>query len=296
MIAVPEIVLGAVAGVRGSLAIDNAGVCDARTIAATGCERRHVAAPDETLYDLALQAARRLPAEDLAAVGGVVAATFSDEWRFPSLGVRLAGALGIGADAPVIDLNGACAVFPAAVYSAGRLAHDLGRPVLLVDGDRQSAFVDPGDRSVAPLFSDAAVACLVYPGDPERRSAVAFCHRADDALACPAAGPVAMDGFRVFSFVAGEATRFLAGFLESAGGAERIVGFFPHHANLYLVRQLARRLGLSDRLHLCGGDFINAGSCSMGLALADFRGAGEVLLAGFGAGLCASAAIVTKRA
>lgn len=296
MIAVPEIVIGEVAGVSGSRVIDNVGVCDSRTIAATGCARRHVAEAGETLFDLALRAVKSLPPAKLATAGGVVAATFSDDWRFPSLGVRLAGAAGIGPSAPVIDLNGACAVFPSAVYAAGRLAHDLGRPVLLVDGDRQSAFADAQDRSVAPLFSDAAVACLVYPGDPKRRSAVAFCHHADDALSCPAAGPVKMDGFRVFSFVAGEVTRFLAGFVEEAGGTERIAAFFPHHANLYLVRQLARRLGLADRLRLCAGDFINAGSCSMGLALADFRGEGEVLLAGFGAGMSASAAIVTKKA
>ena len=61
---------------------------------------------------------------------------------------------------------------------------------------------------------------------------------------------------------------------------------------MYMVRQMAKSLGLADRLVTSGERFGNPGSCSVGLTLAANGGSGRALLAGFGAGLAASAAWV----
>ena len=99
-----------------------------------------------------------------------------------------------------------------------------------------------------------------------------------------------MDGFGVFRFVAGPVAAFLKGF-HAANPAIDL--FVPHQANLYMVRQLAKTLGLADRLLTSGERYANPGSCSVALTLAAHgEAAGRALLAGFGAGLVASAACV----
>ena len=99
-----------------------------------------------------------------------------------------------------------------------------------------------------------------------------------------------MDGFGVFRFVAGPVAAFLKGF-HTANPAIDL--FVPHQANLYMVRQLAKALGLAGRLLTSGERYANPGSCSVALTLAAHgEAAGRALLAGFGAGLAASAACV----
>ena len=61
---------------------------------------------------------------------------------------------------------------------------------------------------------------------------------------------------------------------------------------MYMVRQLASALGLADQLASAGERYANTGSCSVPLAIASSSAAGRALLAGFGAGLSASAALV----
>ena len=111
-----------------------------------------------------------------------------------------------------------------------------------------------------------------------------------DVLRCGADGKIRMDGFGVFRFVAGPVAAFLKGF-HAANPAIDL--FVPHQANLYMVRQLAKTLGLAGRLLTSGERYANPGSCSVALTLAAHgEAAGRALLAGFGAGLAASAACV----
>jgi 3-oxoacyl-[acyl-carrier-protein] synthase III len=64
---------------------------------------------------------------------------------------------------------------------------------------------------------------------------------------------------------------------------------------MYMVRQLANTLGLADKLHTSGEKYANPGSVSIPLTIAERGVSGRVLIAGFGAGLSASAAIVTVK-
>ena len=287
MIEIPEVVVERVAGVVGALALDNSSIASPETIAATGFASRRVATPVATLLDLSLQAARRaLNGIDLLSVRAVVAATFSAESRFPALSVRLASALGLAPSTPAFDLQIACSAYPYALYVASRLAADLNGRVLVIDGDIQSRLTDTADTATSPLFSDAVTATVVAPPSQGAASRFDFLSKASDALACPAAGPISMDGFKVFAFVASDVVRFLRAF-----GADFDI-FVPHQANMYMVRQLAKSLGLESKLVTCGPDLANPGSCSVPLALATSGRAGRALVCGFGAGLSASAGIV----
>ncbi len=284
-----EIIIERVAAAVGEVAMDNRGILPERTIEATGFARRYVVAPGTSLADLSMKAIEKLPAGSLRNVGGVVAATFSSERRFPSLAATIASRLSLPALVPALDLQMACSAYPYAVYLAARMAADLGKKVLVIDGDVQSALSDPGDAATTPLFSDASTASVVGAG-AQGQGAVAFYTRASDALECGDRGPIKMDGFGVFSFVAAEVAPFLRDFLAEYG--EEVDAFVPHQANMYMVRQLAEALGLSVRLLTSGEEFANAGSASIPLTIAHCGASGRVLIAGFGAGLSASSAVV----
>jgi 3-oxoacyl-[acyl-carrier-protein] synthase-3 len=288
MIALPEIVVLRVAGAVGARTCVNEGFASPETIAATGFPTRCVVAEGEDLFTLAAAAVGRvLPAGDAwrETIGAVVAVTFSNPDRFPSLAVRVAALLGLPPQTPAFDLQAACSAYPQALYQAGRLAADLGRRVLVVHGDVQSRLADAGDAATAPLFSDAATA-TVLEASAAGVSRFSFLSRASTALRCAAGGPIEMDGFKVFQFVATDVVRFLRTFDEA------VDSFVPHQANMYMVRQLAKSLGHADRLVTCGADLANPGGCSVPLALARAGRPGRALLAGFGAGLAASAGVV----
>ena len=235
--------------------------------------------------------------KDPNTISGVVAATFSNPNRFPSLAVKVAAALGLPASTPAFDIQMACSAYPYALYVAGKLAQDTGGKVLVVDGDVQSPFVDKGDHATGSIFSDACTASIVScGGKTDARSYFDFLSRADDALKCPGAGPISMDGFAVFSFVATEVSKFLSLFLDgvaaSADFDPRSLPFAPHQANPYMVRRLADALGLAENLITIPEELKNPGSCSVPMALAMKGRPGRIVIAGFGAGYSASSAVI----
>ena len=142
--------------------------------------------------------------------------------------------------------------------------------------------------STVAVMSDAATATIVSASSSAE---FAFLTKGSSAkvLECGASGPIKMDGFGVFKFVASEVTSFLRSMITECGKPD---SFVPHQANLYMVRQLARSLGLEDVLCLAGETFANPGSASVPLSLAVNEVKGKTLLAAFGAGLSASAAMV----
>ena len=146
----------------------------------------------ESLADLAARSARAVDAEGVVAV---IAATFSNSERFPSLAVRVAASLGLPSSVAAFDVQMACSAYPYALYLAGRLSSDMGGKVLVIDGDVQSPLVDENDHATGKIFSDACTATVVSsnPGDASRFD---FFSRQDEALACGSQGPIKMDGFQ----------------------------------------------------------------------------------------------------
>ena len=269
----------------------------------------------ESLRDLALAAARSTvqpsssPSTSTSTsssdIGGVIVATFSNERRFPALAVEIASALGLSPSAPAFDLQLACSAYPYALYLAGRMSTDTGRKVLVIDGDVQSRLVDKNDHDTGSIFSDAVTATIVGVNSSssradDSRSCFDFYSKFnDEPLSCGESGPIKMKGFDVFSFVATDVSRFLKEFITSLNNSSLFtlhssLLFVPHQANPYMVRQLAKSLGLSERLLTLDESKKNPGSCSIPMTLAahpECRGK-RVLLAGFGAGYSAAAAVV----
>lgn len=282
-----EIVLERIAAVVGEEERDNLAIVSPEVVAATGFPVRRTTG--RTLFDMASKASASAAHGRTSEISGVIAATFSNEVRFPSLAVRVADALGLPDSLPAFDIQMACSAYPYALSAAGQLAAATGGRVLVVDGDVQSRFAkEPATEAVA---SDACTATLVSAGGGTSR--FAFYSGYGEQLKC--AERMEMDGFGVFTFVATEVRRMLEGLLVAE--AELPDWFVPHQANMYMVRRLAKSLKLEDRLLTGGGRFGNAGSASVPLTIAQNadvfgREGCRILAAGFGAGLSAAAGFV----
>ena len=273
----------------------------AAIVQATGFRTRRVAADGADVLDLALPAAKRalegVPAGD---VGGVIAVSFSGRKRIPAISSRLQHVLGLGTGIAAYDISMACSGWIYGLFAAVQLVKATGRKVLLVDGDVQSAWIDPADANTLAVMGDGAAAALLAPGAASWEFEFLTDGSGADTLSC--GDTISMDGFGVFRFVAGPVRKFLDGFIRSSAVLEgKVPLFVPHQANMYMVRQLADALGLKDRLAGSGERFANTGSCSAALTLAalDAQSAfaeaaadrpQALLLAGFGAGLSAGAA------
>ncbi len=135
--------------------------------ARTGIRARRWATPDQALTDLALPAARAaLAASGLspADVGFLILATSTPDHLLPPSAPLLAHRLGLP-HAGAADLAGACSGFLYALTMADGFVRTQGRAVLVVAANILSRRINPGERSSAVIFADAAGAAVLAPSD-----------------------------------------------------------------------------------------------------------------------------------
>lgn len=264
----------------------------------TGIRERRIAADGTSPLDLSLAAAKRLMADlDLgpADIGAVVSVSFTQAKRMPASAVEAQSRLGLATDTLAFDVMLACSGYGYGLYLAALLARQTGRRTLLLDGDVQSAFLAPGDKATTPVMADGGTASVIAPdGSDVWRFAFMSDGAKGAALELPTGGHIAMDGFGVFSFVATDVVRFLNEFLAATSVAPAdLDAFVPHQANVYMITQLAKSLGIDRaKLKVSCDELGNLSSASVPATLALRGAAGRTLLAGFGGGLSASAALL----
>ena len=257
-------------------------------------------------------------------IAGVVNVTFTPSFRLPGDASGVQERLGLRNKVIALDINMACSGFPHGATVAAQLASSLQAPILLTVGDVQSPFVSKFDKSTFPLMADVGTASLVTPASGVRPWILD--HYSDGSgvgsLFIPAGGTrfpleahhldfeestdgsrrrkvdIYMNGFDVFRFVAKDVADFLSSFLRANDIRPDDLGaFVPHQPNLFMIDQLARKLGIPHEIvwrsaHKYG----NPASASIPLTLA-FEGTSRgrlsgptaTLLAGFGAGLSVGA-------
>ncbi|MGN6677557.1 MAG: beta-ketoacyl-ACP synthase III [Streptosporangiaceae bacterium] len=277
-----------------------------------GIASRRIAAPDETVADMAGAASGKARAGcglSPADIDLVIVATCTPEVMIPNTAAVVARRLGISAPG-AYDLNAACAGFCYAMAAASDAVRaGSARHVLVVGAEKLSQWVDWTDRSTCIIFADGAGAAVVGPAGQE----------SDEPE--PGIGPVVWgsDGDMAdkicvkdrdsFIFQEGQAVfRWATTALHpvakqacSEAGVEPadLAVFVPHQANLRIIEALARRLGAPHAK--VANDIITAGntsSASIPLALSRMIERGELasgdkaLLIGFGAGVCYAAQVI----
>ena len=278
--------ISGVGGYRPERVVTNAEVCtwidssDEWIRERSGIVSRRYAAPDESVVDMAVAAAR--PALEMAGVapaqiGAVIVSTVTHDLRTPSAAAIVADRLGTGTPA-AFDISGACAGY---CYGIA-LASDLVRGgtcehVLVIGAEKLSSVTDHRDRGTAFIFGDGAGAAVVSPSDEPGIGPVVWGSEGDkwqvisqragwEAIgreqAKAAAGDAAdwaslgvldareatslgMQGPSVFRWaVWGMAPR--AQEAVDAAGIEvgDLDAFIPHQANMRIVDAMVKQLGL----------------------------------------------------
>ena len=290
-----------------ALALDTS---DAWIRSRVGIESRRIAAPEETVADMAVAAGGKAIAGSGVSpsdIDLVIVATCSAEAPIPNVSATVATRLGIVAPG-AYDLNAACAGFCYGLASASDAVRaGTARHVLVIGSEKMTAWVDQEDRSTGIIFADGAGAAVVGPvPDPAEPAGIGpVVWGSNGGLAekihiRDRSSFLFQEGQSVFRWATTELHPIALEACRRAGvRPEDLAAFVPHQANLRIVEAIARRVGVPrERV---ADDIIHAGntsSASIPLALARMTERGQlesglpVLLLGFGAGMCYAAQVI----
>jgi 3-oxoacyl-[acyl-carrier-protein] synthase III len=276
-----------------------------------GIASRRIAAPDETVTDMAVQAGgKALAASGLSSsdVDLVIVATCTPEVQIPNVAASVAKRLGIVAPG-AYDLNAACAGFCYALANAADAVRTgTAANVLVVGAEKLSQWIDWTDRSTAIIFADGAGAAVVGPvAEADDAPGIGPVHwgsdggLADKICIADRDSFIVQEGQTVFRWATSALAPIALKACEKAGvDPTELSAFIPHQANLRIVEAIARKLGAPQAV--VAQDIVTAGntsSASIPLALSRMIERGEVasgskaLLLGFGAGMCYAAQVIT---
>ncbi len=293
--------------------------CDSEWIVRrTGILQRRKAADDQATSDLAYEAA--LVAMREAGVTAdqldlIIVATMTPDFPTPSTACELQRRL--GAVAPAMDVNAACAGFMYAAVTAGQfISAGNSRCALVVGADVMSRTVDPDDKKTYPLFGDAAGAAVLTADDTSdtgRRSGILAYQLGSEGcggeMLCIAAGgsrrpltPEAyakgdqylrMDGRGVFKWAVRVFEESARDVLAQAGvTADQLELIILHQANQRIIDSAVADLNVpAEQVFVNLDRYGNTSAASIPLALDEAVRGGRlqrgdhVLLCGFGSGL-----------
>ncbi len=276
-----------------------------RIASATGIRRRHIAAPGQCMSDLALPAAREL----LNGLGWadnsidlLVCVTQTPDHPLPATACLLQNRLGLAGHCAAFDVGLGCSGYVYGLWLVASLLAGMGRGrALLVAGDTTSHTLTPDNRSVAPLFGDAATVTAIewdasagpLTIDVGTDGAGApYLIRAGGGTRQPDGPLLFMDGTQVFAFTLREVPKTIAATLNASGiGIAEIDHVVLHQANEMMLRRLGAKIGArEDQLVLALAARGNTSSATIPLAMTDMlsvslaTGERKLLLCGFGVG------------
>lgn len=271
-----------------------------------GITERRWADPDETVIDMAEQAASKAIAASGVATGDidlVLVATCTMPTPVPAAAPQVAHRLGIAAPG-AYDVNSGCSGFMYALTSASAaVLTGQARNVLVVAAERFSGWIDLNDRSTCIILGDGAGAAVVGPSDTAGFGPVVWGSDGEhfDTVAIDEGNRFfRQEGQAVYRWATGSMAPVALEACRRAGVApEEIVAFVPHQANLRIIDALARRIGLPNAI--VARDVVTSGNTSAAtipLALSRMVERGEipsgapVLLLGFGSGLAYAGQVV----
>lgn len=283
----------------------------------TGIITRARGTAEQGAFDLAAAAASEAVEKagiDPQEIGAVLVATISNMRQTPSIAALVADHVG-ATPAAAYDLNAACAGYCYAVAQADALVRSgQAKYVLVVGAEKLSDVVDPTDRTISFLLGDGAGAALIGPADEpgiaasvwgsdgSRAGAVGMNHTLIEFRDGKSEWPtLRQDGPSVFRWAVWEMAKVARQALEVAGvTADDLAAFIPHQANMRIIDEFAKQLGLSESV-LIGRDIAETGNTSAAsIPLATHRLLQEhpelsgklALQIGFGAGLVYAAQVV----
>lgn len=274
----------------------------------TGVERRHVAASDRTLVDLATDAGRSALSDagvEAGEIDLVIVATVTGEMLCPAAAPVVAANLGCDRVA-AFDVNAACSGFLAALdLAASRIATRASERALVIGADLMYRVIDHDDKATAGIFADGGGAVVLAPCPGEQR--IGRIHLGSDGAhgnlveATRAEAIIRMNGHDTFRHAVGRLAEVTVEALEESGQTIDDVDLFVYHqANSRILAAVGDRLGLpAEKVVDCVGEYGNTSAGSIPIALDAARSEGRlrtgarVLLGAFGGGLTWGSGLIT---
>lgn len=271
----------------------------------TGIEERRWAEPNTPASDLAAKACKEaldragLAVED---IDGVIVATVSADYAFPSTACRTQAKLGIK-HGFAFDVNAACTGFVYAMSIADSMIRAGHANHLLVVGSEVfSGALDQNDRNTCILFGDGAGAVVLSAtsklsgNQTEGRGVIASLIRADgeqgeilrggfgSALNVSAEKAQAgehflyMEGREVFKFAVRSLAEVSRALLEKTGTKLEDVSYvLSHQANQRILDGLSKQLGLSsDKVLSNVAKYGNTSAATVPILLCEAINAGTI--------------------
>ena len=248
-------------------------------------------------------------------IDAVILATISNTVQTPSLASLLCDRIGAN-PAPAYDISAACAGYTYGIAQADALIRGgIAKYVLVVGAEKLSTVANPADRSISFLLGDGAGAAVLGPSDEpgvgptlwgsdgSKWGAVGMDRELKEAFDDPEGEwpTLRQDGQTVFRWAVWEMAKVAKEAVEKSGiKPEELTAFVPHQANMRIIDEFAKQLGLPESV-LIAKDIQTTGNTSAAsIPLAMHRlleehpeaSGGYALEIGFGAGLVFGAQVV----
>ena len=277
----------------------------------TGIHQRHIT-QDQYATDMAYHAAlRALEKSDIRAseLDLIVVATVTAKTSTPSCAVELQARL--GATCPAFDIAAACAGFIYGLKVAdGFFSSPSIKNVLVVGVENLSRKLNWSDRNTCVLFGDGA-GCVILSRSEQAKGIKHISLRADgshsDAIKIDYIEElgdnkqyVQMKGKEVYKFAINALSEIcVQSLLENKLTAEDIDLVIPHQANLRIISEVAKNVGIPlDKFFVNIDKYGNTSSASIPIALDEAWEAGrikkgaKVLICALGSGFTWGGAII----
>lgn len=299
------------------------------TLKALGVFERHVAVKEETTsMDFCVAAAKIIFAESGVKkedIGAVIFVTLTPDYLMPNNSTYAQHLLGLGKDVATLDINHACPGYVFGLWNAALIAQNMQKKVLLLDGDINSKYVSPWDKSTALLFGDAGTATVISP-DPSARDwyFTFMCDGSNrDAITVKLGMryplkkeymdykvwedggnrrfiDMYMNGRAVFDYVVDVVPKVANAFMEeletSGPEYDKLV---IHQANLFMLKKLAKAIGFDHKTQMpvCMNKYGNTSSVSIPLTISSelTEPTDHIFMIGMGAGLASGIADVSMK-
>ena len=280
----------------------------------TGIVTRTRAGKDTSLMDMAVGASKEAIAKagiSPSEIDAVILATITFPYQTPS-GASLLSELVGAHGAAAYDISAACAGYCYGIAQADSLIRaGVARYVLVVGAEKLSDFISPTDRSISFLLGDGAGAAIVGPSDHPGISKTVWgsdggnwdkvgmtgslIDYRDGKIQWPT---LIQEGQSVFRWAVWEMVKVAKDALEQSGlEPEDLTALVPHQANLRIIDEFAKQLGLPESV-VVAKDIVETGNTSAAsiplamhrlLAEGQVKSGGYALQIGFGAGLAFAA-------
>lgn len=275
-----------------------------KIVSKVGIAERHIAAPDEKVSDMAVQAAEKLFAQGITKredIDFVLLCTQRPDYPLPSTSCLVQTRLGLSTKCGAFDFNLGCSGYEYGIVVAkGLITSGIAKNILLLTSEQYTKYLAHDDKGNRTIFADGATATVI--------SSDGFAEIGECSLGTDGSGakylivdgdkPLYMDGGAIFDFSSDVVPAMVEEVLQKEGLKQDDVDLFVfHQANKYMINYLRKLLDIEkEKFYIYMEKVGNTVSSTIPIALCEARNEdrlhGNVLLAGFGVGLSWGAVIL----